>query len=67
MRLEILNFSIFTFSGASGLKVCTRSYSNCFCLTMRFNGLNGNVGKTMTSHFGTVFCGLKLTPRIIKT
>ena len=51
---ETSNFSIFTFSSASDLKFCTRPYSNCFCLTMRFSGLNGKVWKMMTSHFGTL-------------
>ena len=33
---ETSNFSIFAFSCAGDLKVCTHSYSNCFYLTMRF-------------------------------
>ena len=57
---ETSNFSIFTFSSASDLKVCTRSYSNCFCLTMRLYGLNGKVCKMMTSHFGTQFSILSI-------
>ena len=32
---ETSNFSIFTFGSAGHLKVCTRYYSNCFCLTTR--------------------------------
>ena len=52
---ETSNFSIFTFSSASDLKVCMRSYSNCFYLVMRFKGLNGKVCKMMTSHFGTLW------------
>ena len=42
---ETSNFSIFTFSSASGLKVCTRSYSNSFYLVMRFEGLDGKFAK----------------------
>ena len=48
------NFSIFTFSSTSNLKVCIRSYSNCFYLMMRFWGSDGKVCKMMTSHYGTL-------------
>ena len=50
---ETSNFSIFTFSSASGLKVCTRSYGSCFYLMIRFSGLNGKVCKIMMSHFSS--------------
>ena len=46
---ETSNFSIFTFSCASDLKVCTHSYSNCFCLMMRLS-LNGQNDKVTLQH-----------------
>ena len=49
---ETSDFSIFTFSSASDLKFCTRSYSKCFFLMTRFKGVNGKVCKMMTSHYG---------------
>ena len=36
------------------MKFCTRSYSSCVYLMMRFKGSNGKVSKMMTSHFRTL-------------
>ena len=47
--------SIFTSMNASDLRFCTRSYSSCVYLMMRFKGSNGKVCKMMTSHFRTQF------------
>ena len=52
---ETSNFSIFTFSSTTDLKFCTHSHSNCFCLMMRFDGLDGKVCKMMTSNFSPLF------------
>ena len=48
------NVSIFTFTNASDLKFCTRSYSSCINLIMRFKGSNEKNGKMMTTHFRTL-------------
>ena len=39
---ETSNFSIFTFSCAGNLKVCTRSYSNCLSLMFEWKSLQGD-------------------------
>ena len=69
------SFSIFTFSNASDLKFCPRSYSSCAYHMMRFKGSNGKVCKMMTSHFRWTFLmeakadivTIRLTPQVTCT